>query len=98
MKWPLISRRRHERVLAHERRGFDVLLKQVAQENTGALAMVATELSTAKEVIASHIVAAGHPSTVLHDVHSFGNALQQALTDAGVDLRLELARLEGAEL
>jgi microcompartment protein CcmL/EutN len=63
-----------------------------------ALEQVSAELSRAKDVIALHIVAAGHPSTVLHDVRSFADALQQALTDAGVDLQIELARLEGAEL
>jgi microcompartment protein CcmL/EutN len=63
-----------------------------------ALEQVSAELSRAKDVIALHIVAAGHPSTVLHDVRSFADALQQALTDAGVDLQIELARLEGAGL
>jgi hypothetical protein len=63
-----------------------------------ALEEVSGELSRAKDVIALHIVAAGHPSTVLHDVRSFADALQQALTDAGVDLQIELARLEGAGL
>lgn len=72
--------------------------KETSRANAYALEQVAGELSRAKDVIASHLVAAGHPSTVLHDVKSFATALQQALTDAGVDIRLELARLEGAEL
>lgn len=63
-----------------------------------ALLCLGGELSRAKDVIASHIVAAGHPSTVLHDVHAFTTSLEQALADAGVDLRVELARLEGADL
>ena len=63
-----------------------------------ALELVAGELSRAKDVIALHIVAAGHPSTMLHDVQWFADALQQALTDAGVDLQIELARLEGGGL
>lgn len=63
-----------------------------------ALLCLSGELSRAKDVVASHIVAAGHPSTVLHDVRSFATALEQALADAGVDLRVELARLEGADL
>lgn len=62
------------------------------------LLRVAGELSNAKDVIASHIVAAGHPSTVLHDPKAFAESLRQALTDAGVDLRIELARLEGVDL
>jgi hypothetical protein len=62
-----------------------------------ALELVAAELSRAKDVIASHITAVGHPATVLHDVKSFAVSLEQALTDAGVDIRLELARTEGAD-
>ncbi|MCX4703921.1 hypothetical protein [Streptomyces sp. NBC_01373] len=62
------------------------------------LLRIAGELSTAKDVIASHIVAAGHPSTVLHDPKAFAESLRQALSDAGVDLQIELARLEGADL
>lgn len=65
---------------------------------TGQLRRVTRELSRAKDVVASHIVAAGHPSTVLHDPKAFAESLRQALADAGVDLRLELARLEGADL
>ncbi|MDX3243497.1 hypothetical protein [Streptomyces sp. ME18-1-4] len=56
------------------------------------------ELLRCKDVIAMHIVAAGHPSTVLHSPQEFATALQQALADAGVDLTAELARLEGADL
>lgn len=63
-----------------------------------ALEQVAGELSRMKDVVASHLVAAGHPTTVLHDIQHFRDSLEQALTDAGVDIRLELARLEGAEL
>jgi hypothetical protein len=63
-----------------------------------ALELVAGELSRAKDVVASHITAAGHPATVLHDVKSFAVSLEQALTDAGVDIRLELARMEGVDL
>lgn len=65
---------------------------------TGQLRRVSRELSRAKDVVASHIVAAGHPSTVLHDPKAFAESLRQALADAGVDIRLELARLEGADL
>jgi hypothetical protein len=63
-----------------------------------ALEQVAGELSRCKDVVALHLVAAGHPSTVVHDVKTFAEALREALTASGVDLRLELARLEGADL
>ena len=63
-----------------------------------ALEQVAGELSRVKDVVASHLVAAGHPNTVLHSVEAFRDALAQALADAGVDIRLELARLEGSQL
>ncbi|MCI3246497.1 hypothetical protein [Streptomyces spinosisporus] len=69
-----------------------------AEANAYALQQVAGELSRCKDVVASHLVAAGHPSTVLHDVRHFRDSLQQALEDARVDLRLELARLEGSQL
>lgn len=72
--------------------------KTDARATARALEQVAGELSRAKDVIASHIVAAGHPSTVLHDATSFATALTQALADSGVDIRLELARLKGADL
>lgn len=72
--------------------------KTDARVTATVLECVSGELSRTKDVIASHLVAAGHPSTVLHDVHHFRDSLQQALTDAGVDLRIELARLEGSDL
>lgn len=56
------------------------------------------ELSTVKDIVASHIVAAKHPSSALSDAHSMAIALQEALEAAGVDLTAELARLEGADL
>jgi hypothetical protein len=63
-----------------------------------ALAQVAGELSTLKDEIALHIVACKHPSSALSDAHSAAIALQEALAAHGVDLRLELARLEGTDL
>lgn len=63
-----------------------------------ALEQVAGELSRAKDIVALHLVAAGHPSTVVHDVKAFAEALREALEASRVDLRLELARLEGSEL
>jgi phytoene dehydrogenase-like protein len=62
------------------------------------LERIAAELSRAKDIVALHIVAAGHPSTVVHDVQAFADSLREALAAVGVDIRLELGRLEGAEL
>jgi hypothetical protein len=62
------------------------------------MARLAAQLDTVKTVVAEHIVAARHPSSALSDAASMGLALQEALEAAGVDLRLELARLEGADL
>jgi hypothetical protein len=69
-----------------------------ARATAAALLRTSYELSRAKDVVASHIVAAGHPSTVLQSPQEFAEALRVALADAGVDLRIELARLEGADL
>lgn len=63
-----------------------------------ALRQVAEELDRMKETVAHAIVAAGHPSTVVHDVAAFADSLREALAANRVDIRLELARLEGAEL
>lgn len=63
-----------------------------------ALEQVAGELSRAKDTVALHLVAAGHSSTVVHDVRLFADSLREALAANRVDLRLELARLEGADL
>jgi hypothetical protein len=63
-----------------------------------ALEEVSAELSRAKDVIASRIAAAGHPSTARQSPQAFAESLRQALTDAGVDLQIEFARLEGADL
>jgi hypothetical protein len=63
-----------------------------------ALELVAGKLSRAKDVIASVITAAGHPDTAVQDVRAFAAALAEQLTAARVDIRLELDRLEGADL
>jgi hypothetical protein len=62
------------------------------------LGRVAAELSTLRDEIALTIVACKHPSSALSDAHSVAIALQEALTAHGIDLRLELARLEGSDL
>jgi hypothetical protein len=72
--------------------------KRDAKATGSALEQVAAELSRMKDVVALHIVAAGHPSTVVHDVRTFAKALREALEANRVDIRLELARLEGADL
>lgn len=69
-----------------------------ANANACALRQVAGELDRAKDTVALAIVAAGHPSTVVHDVTAFADSLREALAANRVDIRLELARLEGAEL
>lgn len=72
--------------------------QDTARVIASTLRCTAAELSRCKDVLASHIVAAGHPSTGLHDPKAFAEALRVALEDVGVDIRLELARLEGADL
>lgn len=84
---------RNERLIAE---------RDEARENHTAAAKAARrfagELSRMKDVVALHIVAAGHPSTVLHNPARIGEALREELAANRVDLRLELARLEGTEL
>lgn len=63
-----------------------------------ALGLVASELSRTKDVIAQVVAAAGHPDSAVQDVREFACALVEQLAAAGVDLRLELARTEGARL
>lgn len=62
------------------------------------LERIAHENSLLRDEIALTIVACKHPSSALSDAHSVAIALQEALTARGIDLRLELARLEGADL
>jgi hypothetical protein len=99
-----ISRRELEARIRRQANRIDGLIveRDTFEKNAAAavyaLEQVAGELSRAKDVVAMAIVAAGHPSTVVHDVRSFADSLREALAASGVDLRLELARLEGAEL
>lgn len=71
--------------------------KADADASAGALLSVSAELSMAKDVIASHIIGASHPSSFLLSPQQAFEALRRALTDAGVDLRIELARQSGVE-
>lgn len=72
--------------------------KRQALANVGALRRTARELSDLKDEVALHIVAAEHPSSALSDARSMALSLREAFEARGVDLRVELARLEGAEL
>lgn len=90
----------------YERRGAQI--ERLLAERDDALAgqracasqleRIASELSRGKDVIASHMVAVGHPSTVLHSPQQCMESLREALAAVGFDIRLELARLEGTEL
>ncbi len=62
------------------------------------LERIAHELSRGKDVIATHMVAVAHPSTVLHSPQACMESLREALTAVGFDLRLELGRVDGSEL
>ncbi|MEV6014679.1 hypothetical protein [Streptomyces sp. NPDC051997] len=62
------------------------------------LARIAGQLDTVKTVVAQHLAGASHPATAVQDVAAFAESLRQSLAAAGIDLRLELARLEGADL
>lgn len=80
--------------LVKERDGY----KEQALANIGALRKVARELSDLKDEVAMHIVAAEHPCTDQADASSMARSLREACTARGIDLRLELARLEGSDL
>lgn len=86
MKRPFVSRRRHDDLRADHQHA----IKRLAQASKNH--------ETFRAVVAEHIVAAGRPSTVVHDVTKFAESLREALEANGVDLRPELVRLEGADL
>ncbi|GAA3851875.1 hypothetical protein GCM10023084_02610 [Streptomyces lacrimifluminis] len=62
------------------------------------LERIAHELSRGKDVIATHMVAVAHPSTVLHSPQACMESLHEALTAVGFDLRIELERVDGSGL
>ncbi|MFG2372607.1 hypothetical protein ACGFY9_14150 [Streptomyces sp. NPDC048504] len=72
--------------------------KAQALANIGALRRAMRELSDLKDEVAAHIVACGHPDTALTDAHSAAIALREHLEARGINLRVELARLEGSHL
>ncbi|MET7944233.1 hypothetical protein [Streptomyces sp. NPDC005302] len=91
-----------EEQLAAKNRHIGSLTAQLAAEKETAKACAnqmeraLTDLCRVKDVIAAHIARAGHPDTVLHDVTAFALSLQQTLAAEGIDLRIELHRLEGS--
>lgn len=98
-----MTRRTEERLAAKDRQ-IEALTAERNRYRADARACGAQiirahgDLSRAKDVIAEHLVGAGHPDTALQDVRGFALSLQQSLEVAGIDLRLELARLQGARL
>jgi hypothetical protein len=88
----LAAKNRHIESLIAEREAY----RKDADACGRQLVTAYRDLARAKDVIAAHIARAGHPDTVLHDVTAFALSLQQTLTAAGIDLRLELHRLEGS--
>lgn len=110
MRLPFVSRRRHHAELAAAKSAADRLREErddarteraafhtAARAGSRLFNQADAELGLWQEIVPSHMAAAGHPSTVLHDVHAFVDALEQALTDAGVDVRSHLDRMEGVE-
>jgi len=99
MKPPFVSRGKYESVMA-DRERIREERTQFSKDATACarqLERFTRELSDLKEEIALHIVAAKHPSSEATDAHSAAIALHEALQARGIDLRVELARLEGAD-
>jgi hypothetical protein len=100
----IVSRRRLEERNQRQAARIDRLIadrdawKTDADKTGRALGQVASELSRAKDVIAQVVTAAGHPDTAVQDVRAFAAALVEQLAANRVDIRLELARLEGTHL
>lgn len=99
-----VSRRELEARNKRQAARIDQLIAELAEAQHGEracasqLERIAHELSRGKDVIATHMVAVGHPSTVLHSPQQCMESLHEALTAVGFNLRLELARLEGTAL
>lgn len=84
---------RIERLLG-ERDSF----KEDADACASQLLRISSELSALKDEVALTIVACRHPDSALSDARSVAIALQEALVARRIDIRVELARLEGADL
>lgn len=98
MSWPFISRRRHEQLLDRQQAAARRVIDRATTANNEAIERIATELSDLKDAVALHIVAAEHPSSELADASSAALALREDLAARGIDLRIELGRLEGTAL
>jgi uncharacterized protein len=98
VKFPFVSRRRQKAALRRQERDWQKRRREQTRRHSASLERAYSELSVAKDVIAHHIVAASHPNTVPQSPEKCMEELQQALADAGVDIRIELARLEGEAL
>ncbi len=96
----LTTSRRHRAELDRQQRQHQAELKEAARMGSEARQILARELSELKEEVALHIAAALHPSSdsFLSDAQSMAISLREACEARGIDLRLELARVEGAEL
>lgn len=97
MRSPFISLRRHEELLARQQRAARRVIHKATAENAAALRRLATELSNLKDEVALHIVAAKHPSSEASSAHAMAISLEEALAARGIDLRIELGRLEGSQ-
>jgi hypothetical protein len=98
MLWPFISRRRHEDILAGQQRAARRVIDKATASNNAVVEGLATKLSDLKDEVALHIVAAEHPSSALSDARSMALALREACEARGIDLRIELGRLDGSDL
>jgi uncharacterized coiled-coil protein SlyX len=98
------SRRELEARTDRQAARIDELTKKLAEAEAGETACanqlkrIAHELSRGKDVIATHMVAVAHPSTVLHSPQACMESLHEALTAVGFDLRIELERVDGSQL
>lgn len=90
--------RRLRAELDKQQRGFKAAMRQTAIDDSGARQILARELSDLKEEIALHIIAAEHPSSALSDARSMALSLREACEARGIDLRIELGRLDGRPL
>lgn len=99
-----VSRRELEARNRRQAARIDQLIAELGKAQHGEracasqLERIAHELSRGKDVIATHMVAVAHPSTVLHSPEACMESLREALAAVGFDLRLELARLDGGVL
>lgn len=94
----LTTSRRHRAELDRQQRAHEAELRAAARMGSEARQILARELSDLKDEVALHIVAAERSSSALSDAASMAASLREACEARGIDLRLELARVEGAEL